>query len=176
MTGEVKETLVLRADGYWRSLSVAREVCNCDIPISADRSGSAGGARVVAPGGVKEIGRKMTMFEHAGRLLVVDWLGDEGVDLLLADSTNAEVSGFNASERDVGAVVAHVIAKTSRRIIVARFASNVHRVQQVLDAAACDRRVALVGRSMVRNMQIARELGLLREPDGLLVDLDAAEQ
>jgi ribonuclease J len=104
-------------------------------------------------------------------------LGDEGVDLLLADSTNAEVSGFIPSERDVGAVVSDVIAKTAGRIIVACFASHVHRVQQVLDAAvACERQVALVGRSMVRNMQIARELGLLRVPDGLLIDLETAEQ
>jgi ribonuclease J len=104
-------------------------------------------------------------------------LGDAGVDLLLADSTNAEVPGFIPSERDVGAVVTDVIHKASARIIVACFASHVHRVQQVLDAAVeCERQVALVGRSMVRNMQIARELGLLRVPDGLLVDLETAEQ
>ena len=104
-------------------------------------------------------------------------LGDEGVDLLLADSTNAEVGGFIPSERAVGDVVGDVITKAAGRIIVACFASHVHRVQQVLDAAAaCERQVALVGRSMVRNMQIARELGLLRVRDGLLVDLDSAEQ
>ena len=104
-------------------------------------------------------------------------LGDEGVDLLLSDSTNAEVGGFIPSERDVGQVVTDVIAKARGRIIVACFASHVHRVQQVLDAAAgCDRQVALVGRSMVRNMQIARELGLLRVPDGLMVDLKTAEE
>jgi ribonuclease J len=104
-------------------------------------------------------------------------LGDEGVDLLLADSTNAEVAGFIPSERQVGDVVADVITKAPGRIIVACFASHVHRVQQVLDAAAgCERHVALVGRSMVRNMQIARELGLLRVRDGLLVDLETAEQ
>ncbi len=99
-------------------------------------------------------------------------LGDEGVDLLLADSTNAEVGGFIPSERDVGRVVNDVIDKARGRIIVACFASHVHRVQQVMDAAAqAGRVVALVGRSMVRNMQIARELGLLHVPDGLLVDL-----
>jgi ribonuclease J len=104
-------------------------------------------------------------------------LGDEGVDLLLADSTNAEVPGFMPSERDVGRVVADVIAKASGRIIVACFASHVHRVQQVLDAAvACGRQVALVGRSMVRNMNIARDLGLLHIPDELLIDLETAEQ
>jgi ribonuclease J len=104
-------------------------------------------------------------------------LGDEGVDLLLADSTNAEVGGFIPSERDVGKVVTDVIHKAPGRIIVACFASHVHRVQQVLDAAVeTQRQVALVGRSMVRNMQIARELGLLRVPDGVLIDLKDAEE
>ena len=104
-------------------------------------------------------------------------LGDEGVDLLLADSTNAEVGGFIPSERDVGRVVADVISKAPGRIIVACFASHVHRVQQVMDAAReSGRQVALVGRSMVRNMGIARELGLLHVPDGLLIDLKLAEE
>ncbi|MCW2598169.1 MAG: ribonuclease [Jatrophihabitans sp.] len=104
-------------------------------------------------------------------------LGDEGVDLLLSDSTNAEVGGFIPSERDVGKVVADVIDKAQGRIIVACFASHVHRVQQVLDAAVeAERQVALVGRSMVRNMQIARELGLLHVPDGLMIDLKLAEE
>jgi ribonuclease J len=103
-------------------------------------------------------------------------LGDEGVDLLLADSTNAEVPGFIPSEREVGKVVTDVITRAGGRIIVACFASHVHRVQQVLNAAvATERHVALVGRSMVRNMQIARDLGLLKVPDGVLVDLNDAE-
>jgi ribonuclease J len=104
-------------------------------------------------------------------------LGDEGVDLLLSDSTNAEVPGFIPSERDVGQVVKDVILGAQGRIIVACFASHIHRVQQVVDAAhESGRQVALVGRSMVRNMQIARELGLLRIPDGTMVDLKVAEQ
>ncbi|HEX3335197.1 MAG TPA: ribonuclease J [Jatrophihabitans sp.] len=104
-------------------------------------------------------------------------LGDEGVDLLLSDSTNAEVGGFIPSEREVGTVVTDVIHKAPGRIIVACFASHVHRVQQVLDAAVeSERQVALVGRSMVRNMQIARDLGVLRVPDGLMVDLKTAEE
>ena len=103
-------------------------------------------------------------------------LGDEGVDLLLADSTNAEVPGFIPSEREVGKVVADVITRAAGRIIVACFASHVHRVQQVLNAAVeSERHVTLVGRSMIRNMQIARELGLLKVPDGALVDLADAE-
>jgi ribonuclease J len=104
-------------------------------------------------------------------------LGDQGVDLLLADSTNAEVPGFIPSEQDVGQVIADVINKASGRVIVACFASHVHRVQQVLDAAVgSERVVAFVGRSMVRNMQIARDLNLLHVPDGVLVDLNDAEQ
>ncbi|HEY2724864.1 MAG TPA: ribonuclease J [Pseudonocardiaceae bacterium] len=102
-------------------------------------------------------------------------LGDEGVDLLLIDSTNAEVPGFVTSERDIGPVLDQVIGKATQRVIVACFASHVHRVQQVLDvAAAHDRKVALVGRSMVRNMGVAADLGLLRVPPGLLVELDEA--
>jgi ribonuclease J len=104
-------------------------------------------------------------------------LGDEGVDLLLSDSTNAEVPGFIPSERDVGRVVEDVILKAKGRVIVACFASHVHRVQQVMDAAvATGRQVALVGRSMVRNMNIARDLGLLHVPDNLLVELKVAEE
>src|SRR5581483_11059374 len=104
-------------------------------------------------------------------------LGDRGVDLLLADSTNAEVPGFIPSELDVGRVVADVILKAQGRVIVACFASHIHRVQQVLDAAVeSERHVALVGRSMVRNMQIARDLGLLRVPDGVLIELKVAEE
>ncbi|HTL40082.1 MAG TPA: ribonuclease J [Pseudolysinimonas sp.] len=102
-------------------------------------------------------------------------LGDEGVDLFLPDSTNADVPGFTALERDIGPVLESVIAKAKRRVIVASFSSHVHRVQQVLDAAAANgRRVALVGRSMVRNMGIAAELGYLKVPDGVLVDLKKA--
>ncbi|MGH3673330.1 MAG: ribonuclease J, partial [Pseudonocardiaceae bacterium] len=102
-------------------------------------------------------------------------LGDEGVDLLLIDSTNAEVPGFVTPERDIGPVLDSVIGKATQRVIVACFASHVHRVQQVLDVAtAHERKVALVGRSMVRNMGVAAELGLLRVPPGLLVDLDEA--
>jgi ribonuclease J len=102
-------------------------------------------------------------------------LGEEGVDLFLPDSTNADVPGFTALERDIGPVLESVIAKATRRVIVASFSSHVHRVQQVLDAAAANgRQVALVGRSMVRNMGIAAELGYLKVPDGILVELKKA--
>jgi ribonuclease J len=102
-------------------------------------------------------------------------LGGEGVDLLLSDSTNAEIPGFVTPERDIGPVLDSIFAKAKGRIIVASFASHVHRVQQVMDSAyEHERKVALIGRSMVRNMGIARDLGLLRIPDRLLVSLDEA--
>ncbi len=98
-------------------------------------------------------------------------LGDEGVDLFLTDSTNAEVPGFTTSEKDIAPVLDGVFHKSNQRIIVACFASHIHRVQQVLDAAvAHNRKVAYVGRSMVRNMAIAKELGYLKVPAGVLVD------
>ncbi len=98
-------------------------------------------------------------------------LGDEGVDLFLTDSTNAEVPGFTTSEKDIGPVLDRVFAKSEQRIIAACFASHVHRVQQVLDAAvAHHRKVAYVGRSMVRNMAIAQELGYLTVPPGTMVE------
>ncbi|WP_297622171.1 ribonuclease J [Nocardioides sp.] len=98
-------------------------------------------------------------------------LGDEGVDLFLTDSTNAEVPGFTTSEKEIGPVLDRVFAKSDQRIIVACFASHVHRVQQVLDAAvAHGRKVGYVGRSMVRNMAIAQELGYLTVPPGVMVE------
>jgi ribonuclease J len=98
-------------------------------------------------------------------------LGAEGVDLLLSDSTNAEVPGFVTPERDIAPVLDAVFRKARRRIIVACFASHVHRVQQVLDVAAQHgRQVAFIGRSMVRNMGVARDLGYLRVPGGLMRD------
>ncbi len=98
-------------------------------------------------------------------------LGEEGVDLFLVDSTNAEVPGFTTAEKNIGPVLDGVFHASTQRIIVACFASHVHRVQQILDTAhAHGRKVAYVGRSMVRNMGIARDLGYLKVPPGLLVD------
>jgi ribonuclease J len=101
-------------------------------------------------------------------------LGEEGVALFLTDSTNAEVPGFTTSEKDIAPVLDRVFHQSRKRIIVACFASHVHRVQQVMDAAAAhDRKVAYVGRSMVRNMGIARDLGYLDVPPDLLIDAKA---
>ncbi|GAA4403230.1 ribonuclease J [Ornithinibacter aureus] len=101
-------------------------------------------------------------------------LGEEGIDLFLTDSTNAEVPGFTTPERDISSAIDKVFRHAERRIIVACFSSHVHRVQQVLDAAEkAGRKVAMVGRSMLRNMAIAADLGYLRVPDGILVDVKA---
>jgi ribonuclease J len=100
-------------------------------------------------------------------------LGHQGVDLLLVDSTNAEVPGFVTSESAILPALEHVMAGTPRRVIVASFASHVHRIQQVIDVAAHNgRKIALVGRSMVRNMNVARDLGYLQVPANILVSAD----
>ncbi|SFM75229.1 ribonuclease J [Pseudonocardia ammonioxydans] len=102
-------------------------------------------------------------------------LGEEGVDLFLVDSTNAEVPGFVTPEAEIGPVISDLVRRAPSRIILACFASHVHRVQQVLDAAhAHGRKVCLTGRSMLRNMGLADDHSLLKIPDGLLVELDEA--
>jgi len=195
--------------------------------------------RIVALGGLGEIGRNMTVFEYEGKLLVVDCgvlfpeesqpgidlilpdfeyirerlddvvavalthghedhigavpyllrersdipivgvtdlatfarLGAEGVDLFMVDSTNADVPGFTTAERDISPVLDRVIRQTERRVIVASFASHVHRIQQIIDVAESHgRKVAYVGRSMVRNMKLAEDLGYLHIPPNLIVD------
>src|SRR5699024_11884871 len=96
-------------------------------------------------------------------------LGGEGVDLFLPDSTNAEVPGFTMSERDLNPAIDQVFTSSPRRIVVSSFASHVHRIKQVLDAAhANGRKVAFVGRSMVRNMMCARDLRYLHSTEGLV--------
>jgi ribonuclease J len=103
-------------------------------------------------------------------------LGDSGVDLFLCDSTNAEHPGVSPSESEVGPTLHRLIRGADGRVIVACFASNVDRVQQIIDAAvALGRKVSFVGRSMVRNMGIARELGYLRVEDSDILDIAAAE-
>ncbi len=99
-------------------------------------------------------------------------LGEKGVDLFMVDSTNAEVPGFVRSEREIGPSLDTVFDRARGKIVVASFSSHVHRVQQVLDAAAQHhRKVAFVGRSMIRNMKIAQEMGYLTVPRDTLVDV-----
>jgi ribonuclease J len=104
-------------------------------------------------------------------------IGEEGLDLFMVDSTNADVPGFTPLERDIGPVIESVIAKTPGKVVVASFSSHVHRVQQVLDAAVANgRKVAFVGRSMVRNMAIASELGFLNVDPKSIVELKHIDQ
>lgn len=99
-------------------------------------------------------------------------LADRGIDLFMVDSTNAEVPGFTTAEAEIGPVLDQVFAAATGKIVVASFASHVHRVQQVIEAAwANERKVALVGRSMVRNMTIAIDLGYLTLPGDILIDV-----
>jgi ribonuclease J len=117
---------------------------------------------------------KMDQFPLDGRLTDLRGfarLGEAGVDLLLIDSTNADVPGFTTAERDLIPAIEAVFRDTPRRVIVSSFASHVHRIQQVLDAAhTYGRKAAFVGRSMVRNMGLAAEMGYLRIPKGLLME------
>jgi ribonuclease J len=100
-------------------------------------------------------------------------LGDKGVDLFLVDSTNAEVPGFVTSEKDIIPTLQQVIGGASGRVIVASFASHVHRVQQIIDVAVKNnRKIAFVGRSMVRNMALASDLDYLTIPGGALISSD----
>jgi ribonuclease J len=119
---------------------------------------------------------KMDQLPLDGRLTDLNGFaraGDAGVDVLLIDSTNAEVPGFVPSERDIIPALDSVFLRAEGRIIVASFASHVHRIQQIIDiAAAHDRKIAFVGRSMIRNMGVARDLGYLRIPAGMLVSAD----
>ncbi|MCX6403635.1 MAG: ribonuclease J [Actinobacteria bacterium] len=104
-------------------------------------------------------------------------LGDAGVDLFMVDSTNAEVPGFVSSESDIIPVLDRVFARAPGRIVVASFASHVHRIQQVIDAAVLhNRQIAFIGRSMVRNMNLAKDLGYLNIPNGVLISNDSIEE
>ena len=108
---------------------------------------------------------RLTDLETFGRL------GQEGVDLFMVDSTNADVPGFTTSEREIMPVLDRVIGSTKRRVIVASFASHVHRVQQVINIARNhNRKVVFIGRSMVRNMNLAAEMGYLSIPPNTLID------
>jgi ribonuclease J len=100
-------------------------------------------------------------------------LGDEGVLVMMADSTNAERTGYTPSERVVGAAFEKAFHDAKERIIIATFSSNVHRIQQAIDTACSyNRKVAVLGRSMINVVQISRELGYLNVPEGVLIDID----
>jgi ribonuclease J len=104
-------------------------------------------------------------------------LGQQGVDLFMVDSTNADVPGFTPSEREIMPALNQVISSTKRRVIVASFSSHVHRVQQIIDVAAQHgRKVVFIGRSMVRNMKIAEDMGYLNVPADLVIDAKDLDQ
>ena len=104
-------------------------------------------------------------------------LGEQGVDLFMVDSTNADIPGFTPSEREIMPALNRVISSTRRRVIVASFSSHVHRVQQVIDIAAQHgRKVVFIGRSMVRNMKIAEDMGYLLVPADLVIDAKDLDQ
>ncbi|MEJ5927060.1 ribonuclease J [Corynebacterium sp. H128] len=102
-------------------------------------------------------------------------LGDEGVDLFLCDSTNATTPGVSGSESEIGPTLKRLVVTAKQRVIIACFASNVYRVQSAIDAAvASGRKVAFNGRSMIRNMEIAEKMGLLKAPRGTIIQMDEA--
>ena len=104
-------------------------------------------------------------------------LGSKGVLVLLSDSTNAEREGYTMSERAVGHTIEDIFRTVKGRVIVATFASNIHRIQQIFDAAyKYDKKVAVVGRSMVNVVDIALDLGYLSIPKSLLVELDEIDR
>lgn len=104
-------------------------------------------------------------------------LGKKGVLCLLSDSTNAERPGYTASEKKVGDTLRQIFAKAEGRILIATFASNVHRIQQIFDAAAKEGRyVSVTGRSMIKTVEVASELGYLDIPDGMLIELDKLDR
>lgn len=98
-------------------------------------------------------------------------IGAKGVLALMSDSTNAEKPGFTPSEKNVGIVLEDIFRKAEQRVVVATFASNVHRIQQVVNASeATGRKITVIGRSMVNVVSIASELGYLHIPDGMLIE------
>ncbi|NMB21632.1 MAG: ribonuclease J [Firmicutes bacterium] len=104
-------------------------------------------------------------------------LGQKGVLCLLSDSTNAERPGYTASEKTIGETFRHLFSNAEGRILVATFASNIHRIQQIFDAAVREgRHVSLTGRSMIRVVEVASEIGYLDIPEGVLVDLDKLDK
>lgn len=102
-------------------------------------------------------------------------IGTEGVDLMLADSTNVIRPGYTQSEKVVGETLDGIFRGTNKRIIIATFSSNVHRIQKIIDIAMlCKRKVAFSGRSMINVAELARELGYIKIPDKMLIDLNKA--
>ena len=148
---------------------------NHSIPDALAVVINTGAGRVLATGDFK-----MDQLPLDGRitdLRTFARLGEQGVDLFMVDSTNADVPGFTPSEREIMPALNRVISSTKRRVIVASFSSHVHRVQQIIDVAAQHgRKVVFIGRSMVRNMKIAEDMGYLNIPADLVIDAKDLDQ
>ena len=148
---------------------------NHSIPDALAVVINTGAGRVLATGDFK-----MDQLPLDGRitdLRTFARLGEQGVDLFMVDSTNADVPGFTPSEREIMPALNRVISSTKRRVIVASFSSHVHRVQQVIDVSAQHgRKVVFIGRSMVRNMKIAEDMGYLNVPADLVIDAKDLDQ
>jgi ribonuclease J len=148
---------------------------NHSIPDALAVVINTGAGRVLATGDFK-----MDQLPLDGRitdLRTFARLGEQGVDLFMVDSTDADVPGFTPSEREIMPALNRVISSTKRRVIVASFSSHVHRVQQIIDVAAQHgRKVVFIGRSMVRNMKIAEDMGYLNIPADLVVDAKDLDQ
>lgn len=148
---------------------------NHSIPDALAVVINTGAGRVLATGDFK-----MDQLPLDGRitdLRTFARLGEQGVDLFMVDSTNADIPGFTPSEREIMPALNRVISSTRRRVIVASFSSHVHRVQQVIDIAAQHgRKVVFIGRSMVRNMKIAEDMGYLHVPADLVIDAKDLDQ
>jgi ribonuclease J len=148
---------------------------NHSIPDALAVVINTGAGRVLATGDFK-----MDQLPLDGRvtdLRTFARLGEQGVDLFMVDSTNADVPGFTPSEREIMPALNQVISSTKRRVIVASFSSHVHRVQQIIDVAAQHgRKVVFIGRSMVRNMKIAEDMGYLNVPADLVIDAKYLDQ
>ena len=148
---------------------------NHSIPDALAVVINTGAGRVLATGDFK-----MDQLPLDGRitdLRTFARLGEQGVDLFMVDSTNADVPGFTPSEREIMPALNRVISSTKRRVIVASFSSHVHRVQQIIDVAAQhSRKVVFIGRSMVRNMKIAEDMGYLNVPADLVLDAKDLDQ
>jgi ribonuclease J len=148
---------------------------NHSIPDALAVVINTGAGRVLATGDFK-----MDQLPLDGRitdLRTFARLGEQGVDLFMVDSTNADIPGFTPSEREIMPALNQVISSTKRRVIVASFSSHVHRVQQVIDIAALHgRKVVFIGRSMVRNMKIAEDMGYLKVPSNLVLDAKDLDQ
>ncbi len=145
------------------------------IPDALGLSIRTGAGQVIMTGDIK-----LDQTPYDGKptdLPALSRFGDEGVDLMMCDSTNATTPGFSESEAGIEENFIRLVREAKQRVILASFASNVSRVQMAVNAAvAAGRKVAFNGRSMMRNMEIAEKMGLLKAPKGTIISIDEASK